>query len=90
MKKINIFKFFNVPCFIISLAIGLFLVYISNPEPNVIIVYPNPDNESQILYKDKGDTCYQCKSQHVKCPKDKSKIVQYPIQASSPDKIKIT
>ena len=82
MKKINIFKFFNVPCFIISLAIGLFLVYISTPNPNIIFVYPNPDNEKQILYKDKGDTCYQCSSTEVACPKDISKIVHYPVQAS--------
>ena len=82
MKRINIFKFFNVPCFIISLAIGLFLVYISAPSPNVIFVYPNPDNEKQILYKDNSDTCYQCKSNEIKCPADLSKIVQYPVQAS--------
>ena len=82
MKKINIFKFFNVPCFIISLAIGLFLVYISTPNPNIILVYPNPDNEKKILYKDKSDTCYQCQSSEIKCPKDASKIVQYPIQAA--------
>ena len=77
MKKINLFKFFNVPCFIISLAIGLFLVYISTPSPNVIIVYPNPDNELQILYKDKSDTCYQCKSQQIKCPNLKLFNIQY-------------
>ena len=84
MKNINIFKFFNVPCFIISLAIGLFLVYISTPSPNVILVYPNPDNEKQILYKDKSDTCYHCKSNEIECPKDLTKIAQYPIQAVSP------
>lgn len=82
MKKLNILNFFNVPCFIISLAIGLFLVYISNPSPNIIYVYPNPDNEQKILYKDKSDTCYKCKSKQIPCPKDKKQIFQYPIQTA--------
>ena len=50
MNKFNILKFINMPCFIISLAIGLFFVYISAPTPNTIFVYPNPDNVKQILY----------------------------------------
>ncbi len=82
MNKFNILKFINMPCFIISLAIGLFFVYISAPTPNTIFVYPNPDNVKKILYKDQSDTCYQCNSKEIVCPKDTSKIVKYPVQAA--------
>jgi len=73
-------RFFHLQTFIFSLAIGLFLVYIQTPEFNTIYVYPNPDNEDKILYKDKTNTCYKMKSQEVKCPKDANKIREYPVQ----------
>ena len=73
-------KFFHFQTFIISLAIGLFIVYIQSPDLNTIYVYPNPDNENKILYKDKSDTCYKMKSQEVKCPSDINKIREYPVQ----------
>ena len=43
-------KFISVPVFIISLTIGLFLAYITAPNPGVIYVYPNPDNIDKIQY----------------------------------------
>ena len=51
-------KFINIPAFIISLAIGIFLVYVSNPRPSVIYVYPTPDNLDQMQYKDQSGTCF--------------------------------
>ena len=48
-----ILKFFDAKAFIISLAIGIFFVYISSPEPQTLIIYPTPDNIDKILYKDK-------------------------------------
>ena len=35
-------KFINVPIFIISLAIGLFICYITTSKTEVIFVYPTP------------------------------------------------
>ena len=45
-------KFINVPIFIISLAIGLFICYITTSKTEVIFVYTTPDNIDKILYKD--------------------------------------
>jgi hypothetical protein len=73
-------RFFHLQTFIISLAVGLFIVYIQTPEFNTIYVYPNPDNEDKILYKDKTNTCYKMKSQETKCPIDANKIREYPVQ----------
>jgi|UniRef100_A0A6C0C588 hypothetical protein len=73
-------KFFHVPSFIISLAIGLFFTYISRPDTNVIYVYPTPENEQKILYKDKADNCFQFQAQETTCPSDISKIKNYKIQ----------
>ncbi len=76
----NFMKFISVPLFITSLAIGLFVVYISMPPTQIIYVYPNPDNENKILYKDKADNCFKFESQEVECPDDVSKIRSYQIQ----------
>ena len=73
-------KFINVPLFLVSLAIGLFVVYISMPPTQVIYVYPNPDNEKKISFKDKADNCFRFKSKEVSCPTDVSKIRSYGIQ----------
>ena len=46
-------KFINGSVFIISLAIGLFMCYITAPPPDIIVVYPTPENINQIQYKDR-------------------------------------
>ena len=73
-------KFINVPLFLTSLAIGLFVVYITLPATQVIYVYPNPDNEHKISYKDKAENCFHFTSTEVECPRDVSKIRSYGIQ----------
>ena len=73
-------KFFHTPTFLISLAIGLFLVYISNPNKNTIYVYPTPDNVNKLLYRDKTNTCFQFKQQLVKCPSNENLIDNYDVQ----------
>ena len=73
-------KFINIPVFIISLALGMFIVYISQPATQVIMVYPNPDNEDKILYKDHAESCFTFKSKEIPCPTDIGKIRSYDIQ----------
>jgi hypothetical protein len=47
---------------------------------NVIYVYPTPDNQNKILYKDKTDNCFKFNAEEVDCPDDKTKIKNIPIQ----------
>ena len=72
-------EFFDPFWFIISLAIGLFLVYLSSPSPDIIYQYPTPSNINTI-YADDANNCYKYNSQEVACPKDKDKIKVVPIQ----------
>ncbi len=73
-------KFISVPVFIISLAIGLFLAYITTPDPGIIYVHPNPDNIDKIQFKDEGGTCFGFKAKEVNCPDDDKLIRRYPMQ----------
>ena len=66
--------------FVFSLCIGLFLAYITSPELDTIVVYPNPDNEDRLQYKDKSGMCHRFRSQEIEFPKNKASIRKYPIQ----------
>ena len=73
-------KYISIKIFITSLSIGLLYVYLFNPDPTVIYVYPTPDNVGQVEYKDKANNCFQFEANEISCPKDKSKIKTIPVQ----------
>jgi len=72
--------YISFPVFLISLAIGLFYVYIIGPEMKKIYVYPTPENVGKIQYIDKAKNCFQFESKQVKCPSNTSFIQSIPIQ----------
>lgn len=74
------FDLISFPAFLISLVIGLFVVYVFNPTPTVIYVYPTPENIDKLQYKDYANNCYEFTSKEVKCPNDKKLINIIPIQ----------
>jgi hypothetical protein len=74
------FKYINFPVFLISLAFGIFAVYITLPDTRKIIVYPTPENVNLLQYKDKADTCFTFKQKEVKCPTSESEITRIPAQ----------
>jgi len=73
-------KFFHIPTFIISLAIGLFFTYITVPEPTIIYVYPSPNNLDKLQFIDKAENVFSFDYQKVKCPSDESQIKEIPVQ----------
>ena len=78
----SIFKFINIPVFIVSLAIGLMFVYVFNPDKRKIYVYPTPDNVETIKYKDEAGACFEFKNMKVGCPSSESEISKIPPQSS--------
>ena len=73
-------KYIDFRIFFISLAVGLLLVYIYQPAPTIIYVYPTPENVNKIQFKDKTNNCYHFKSNEIKCPSDTTKIQTIPLQ----------
>ena len=80
MASFTLFKFINIPVFIISLAAGLFMIYVYVPTQRKVLVYPTPENIDSIQYKDATGTCFAVKNEQVKCPKDESLISKIPAQ----------
>jgi hypothetical protein len=75
-----IFKFISIPVFLVSLAAGLLFVYLSNPTPAIIYVYPTPDNKDKFQYVDKIENCFSFDETEVTCPKNASEIKHIPFQ----------
>jgi len=75
----RISKVISIPVFILSLCAGVFFVYITIPNPEVILVYPNPDNTEKLLFKDDAGVCHKFIPREITCPKDLSKIRKYPM-----------
>ena len=75
------FDYISLPIFFVSLAIGLFFVYILGPDTKSVYIYPSPDNIDKILFKDDANNCFKYEPEEVTCPKDESKIANVPVQA---------
>ena len=78
-KEIFSHRLINMKYFLISLAIGLFYVYIMSPPKKVIVVYPSPD-KADTQYIDQADNCYLYKATEVTCPSNKGDISKIPSQ----------
>jgi hypothetical protein len=74
-----IFEKLNFLYFILAFSIGLFVCYLTNPKPEIVVKFPSPQNSGKIIYKDKSDTCYKFKSTQTACPTDTSLIKSQPI-----------
>lgn len=70
----GLLKFINIPVFLVSLAFGIFAVYITSPDNRKIIVYPTHENVNSIQYRDKANNCFSIEERDVKCPSDPNKI----------------
>ena len=53
--------------FIISLALGLFYVYLTDDKP-ILVVYPTPDNVNRIQYQTGSGSCFSYDLKEVTCP----------------------
>lgn len=63
-------KYINLPVFLISLAAGLFFVYMTNSPGQDIFVFPNPDTINNVQYKDKTNTCFEFREREIPCTSD--------------------
>lgn len=61
MIKITLFYF------ILSLFIGIMILYVIHPEPKVIVKYPTIDNSENNIYKDDKGVCYSYTKEEVNC-----------------------
>ena len=77
----GLFRYVNMPVFIVSLVVGLVVVYVTLPDEKVVYVYPTPENIDVLQYKDKTDTCFSFKQEKVSCPKNETEITTISAQA---------
>jgi len=71
-------KYINISVFLITFLLGLLYIYYIDYNRRVI-VYPSRYNIDKIEYKDEAENCFEYKVKDVKCPTDKSKIENLPL-----------
>ena len=75
------FKFLNGWVLVASFLIGLVFVHLMKPPMTVVKVYPTPKTEHEVEFKDRAGHCFRYRGTKLKCPSDKSKVMQIPVQA---------
>jgi hypothetical protein len=73
-----LFSRLNPFAFLLSFCIGIFYVYLSEPPKKIIVQHPKPNDDSTI-YRDDENNCYKYKTIEVKCPSDRSLILDHPL-----------
>lgn len=53
--------------FFLSFAIGILIVYMMTPPPEIVLKFPSPYNAGKVVYKDKSDACYEYEAEKVEC-----------------------
>ena len=65
--------------FMLSFSIGLFISYITAPQPEIVLKFPSPTNAGKVIYKDKAGQCYAYKAETADCPEAKKHMKPQPI-----------
>lgn len=66
--------------FIISFALGILVVYLLAPAPDVVVRFPTPYNAGKVTYEDRAGTCYQYSATKVECDnKTEGAVLPQPI-----------
>jgi len=68
-------EYFDPLFFFIALSVGMLIVYVITPVPEIIYKYPTPINNT--IYQDNAENCYKYISKEVDC---KGEITDIPIQ----------
>ena len=58
-------EYFDPLFFFIALSVGMLIVYVITPVPEIIYKYPTPINNT--IYQDNAENCYKYISKEVDC-----------------------
>lgn len=75
------FDQFRLFPFLLGLAVGIFLIFFYTPEKQIIYQYPQPNEASSKVFRDKAGTCYSYTAHEVDCDANEATLVDYPVQA---------
>lgn len=64
--------------FFTALVVGLFVVYLMQPKPEVVVKFPSPYNAGKLTYRDKAGMCYVYDADKSECPRDAGLIKPQP------------
>ena len=68
-------KYINFKAFLISFAIGVLYIYLTDDYKKVVIVYPTPSNQNKKTFIDKSNNCVKYQLNEIDCPDDESQYI---------------
>lgn len=60
-------KYLNFTAFLISFAIGVLYIYLTDDYKKVIVVYPTPMNKDNQVFIDKSNNCFKYNLEETAC-----------------------
>lgn len=77
----KITKYVSIKAFVISALVGFVMMYFHSEERKKVYVYPTFETLGKGIFQDKSGACFAQYAEPVKCPSDRSKINQIPVQS---------
>ncbi len=71
----KISKYINIRVFLISFAVGLLYIYLSDDYKKVVVVYPTPMNLDKHTYVDNANNCFKYNLKEDTCSSNKDDYV---------------
>lgn len=68
-------KYINFKAFLISFAIGLLYIYLTDDYKKIIVVYPTPMNKDEKVYVDKANNCFKYNLHESTCSNNKDDYI---------------
>lgn len=75
-----IFGIIDLKIFLIALLIGIVMIHLYSPPPQIVYKYPTPYNLEEVTYKDASGTCYKYDMTEIDCPADKKLIKPFQLR----------
>lgn len=76
-------RIINVTAFVVSFALGIFLVYTLEPAKQQVWIYASPKNASNLQYKTQDQKCFQPKIESSDCTMTAQNVNEPPSFLSS-------
>lgn len=65
--------------FVFGVVLGIIGFFFISPSKTVTYKYPTPQDQGNVIYKDKNGTCYRYQAKEVDCDKNEATLKDFPL-----------
>jgi hypothetical protein len=64
---------------LVGITLGIIAVIFVKPDQKIVHKYPNPEEKTKTIYKDKNGVCYTYSAKKIDCDKSEGKLKNFPL-----------